>query len=97
LAVGCTAHADTDTKGTNMHPSTHQTALGGLFATFWDDAWHTDLGRDQATILPHLPLYASMATISAVITSPLTAPTTARRRRQDACWHNERDRPSPAR
>jgi hypothetical protein len=50
--------ADTDTKGTNMHPSTHQTALGasvadllavvgvagtaGLFATFWDDAWHTE-------------------------------------------------------
>jgi hypothetical protein len=66
-----------------MHPSTHQTALGasvaglpagsaGLFATFWDDAWHTDLGRDQATIPPHLLLYASMATIGAVI-PPVTA------------------------
>jgi hypothetical protein len=66
-----------------MQPSTHQTAPGasvagllavvvvagsaGLFATFWDDAWHTDLGRDQATIPPHLLLYASMATIGAVV------------------------------
>jgi hypothetical protein len=35
----------------------------GLFATFWDDAWHTDLGRDQATIPPHLwlPVDASSA------------------------------------
>jgi hypothetical protein len=39
----------------------------GLFATYWDDAWHTDLGRDQATIPPHLLLYASMATIGAVV------------------------------
>jgi hypothetical protein len=39
----------------------------GLFATFWDDAWHTDLGRDQATIPPHPLLYASMATIGAVV------------------------------
>jgi hypothetical protein len=39
----------------------------GLFATFWDDAWHTDLGRDQATIPPHLLLYASMAAIGAVV------------------------------
>ncbi|HET7517509.1 MAG TPA: hypothetical protein VFN05_07420 [Actinomycetes bacterium] len=39
----------------------------GLFAIFWDDAWHTDLGRDQATIPPHLLLYASMATIGAVV------------------------------
>ena len=39
----------------------------GLFATFWDDAWHTDLGRNQATIPPHLLLYASMATIGAVV------------------------------
>jgi len=39
----------------------------GLFATFWDDAWHTDLGRDQATIPPHLLLYASMGVIGAVV------------------------------
>jgi hypothetical protein len=39
----------------------------GLFATFWDDAWHTELGRDQATIPPHLLLYGSMAVIGAVV------------------------------
>src|SRR5262245_38704857 len=39
----------------------------GLFATYWDDAWHTDLGRDEATIPPHLLLYAAMAAIGAVV------------------------------
>jgi hypothetical protein len=38
-----------------------------LFAAFWDDAWHTDLGRDQAFIPPHLLLYGSMAVIGAVV------------------------------
>jgi hypothetical protein len=38
-----------------------------LFATYWDDAWHTDLGRDQATIPPHLLLYGSVAVIGAVV------------------------------
>jgi predicted MFS family arabinose efflux permease len=38
-----------------------------VFATYWDDAWHTDLGRDQATIPPHLLLYGSMAVIGAVV------------------------------
>jgi hypothetical protein len=39
----------------------------GLFATFWDDAWHTDLGRDQATIPPHLLLYGSVAMIGGIV------------------------------
>jgi hypothetical protein len=39
----------------------------GLFATYWDDAWHTDLGRDQATIPPHLLLYGSVAVIGEVV------------------------------
>jgi hypothetical protein len=39
----------------------------GLFATYWDDAWHTDLGRDQAFIPPYLLLYGSMAVIGAVV------------------------------
>jgi hypothetical protein len=38
-----------------------------LFATFWDDAWHTDLGRDQATIPPHLLLYGSVAVVGGVV------------------------------
>lgn len=35
--------------------------LGSLFATYWDDAWHTDIGRDDALIPPHLLLYGSVA------------------------------------
>ncbi|WP_327582323.1 hypothetical protein OHA25_41215 [Nonomuraea sp. NBC_00507] len=35
--------------------------LGSLFATYWDDAWHTDIGRDDALIPPHLALYGSVA------------------------------------
>lgn len=35
--------------------------LGSLFATYWDDAWHTDIGRDDAFIPPHLLLYGSVA------------------------------------
>lgn len=38
-----------------------------LFATFWDDAWHTDLGRDEATIPPHLLLYGSVAMIGGIV------------------------------
>jgi hypothetical protein len=38
-----------------------------LFATYWDDAWHTDLGRDNATIPPHLLLYGSVAVIGGVV------------------------------
>jgi hypothetical protein len=38
-----------------------------LFATYWDDAWHTDLGRDDATIPPHLLLYGSVTVIGAVV------------------------------
>ncbi|OHV65594.1 hypothetical protein BCD48_36485 [Pseudofrankia sp. BMG5.36] len=34
-----------------------------LFATYWDDAWHTDIGRDSATIPPHLLLYGSVAVV----------------------------------
>jgi hypothetical protein len=39
----------------------------GLFATFWDDAWHTDLGRDQATIAPHLLLYGSVGMVGGIV------------------------------
>jgi hypothetical protein len=38
-----------------------------LFATFWDDAWHTDLGRDEATIPPHLLLYGSVGMIGGIV------------------------------
>ena len=45
-------------------------AAGGavsLFATYWDDAWHTDIGRDTAFIAPHLALYGSVAVVGLVV------------------------------
>jgi hypothetical protein len=47
-------------------------ALAGsaaLFATFWDDAWHTDLGRDSAWIAPHFLLYGAMAVIGVAVSA----------------------------
>lgn len=38
-----------------------------LVATYWDDAWHTDLGRDSAMIPPHLLLYGSVAVAGVVV------------------------------
>ncbi len=38
------------------------TAAGvvALFGAYWDDAWHTDTGRDDFWIPPHLVLYAGV-------------------------------------
>lgn len=35
----------------------------GIFATYWDDAWHTDEGRDSFWTIPHLLLYGAMALV----------------------------------
>jgi hypothetical protein len=45
------------------------TAAGSvsLFATYWDDAWHTDLGRDSALIPPHAMLYGGVAVAGLVV------------------------------
>jgi len=40
---------------------------GSLFATYWDDAWHTDIGRDTALIPPHLALYGGVAITGLVV------------------------------
>ncbi len=37
--------------------------LLAVFATYWDEAWHTDLGRDSAWAAPHLLLYGSVAVV----------------------------------
>jgi hypothetical protein len=42
-------------------------AVTGLIATYWDDAWHTEVGRDSTFIPPHLLLYGSMAVIGLVL------------------------------
>ena len=35
-------------------------AAAALFATYWDDAWHTDRGRDTFWSAPHLVLYGGV-------------------------------------
>lgn len=32
----------------------------GVFGTYWDDAWHTDRGRDSFLIAPHVALYVGI-------------------------------------
>ncbi len=34
-----------------------------IFATYWDEAFHTDVGRDKAWSAPHLLLYGSVAVV----------------------------------
>ncbi len=44
--------------------------IGGLialFGTYWDDAWHTDLGRDTFFSPPHLALYGGVALAGATV------------------------------
>lgn len=37
--------------------------LLAVLATYWDEAWHTDVGRDTAWSAPHLLLYGSVALV----------------------------------
>ena len=34
-----------------------------VFATYWDEAWHTDVGRDSAWAAPHVLLYGSVGVV----------------------------------
>lgn len=43
-------------------------ALGALFGGYWDDAWHTERGRDSFLILPHIFIYAGVAGIGSMLT-----------------------------
>src|SRR5260221_14163008 len=38
-----------------------------LAATYWDDAWHTDIGRDSAWTPPHVALYGAVAVAGMVV------------------------------
>jgi hypothetical protein len=38
-----------------------------VFATYWDEAWHTDVGRDTALSAPHLLLYGAVGAVGAVV------------------------------
>ena len=51
-------------------------ALGAavaLFGTYWDDAWHTDRGRDSFFVAPHLVLYGGVLVSGLVVASWLLA------------------------
>lgn len=41
--------------------------LLAVFATYWDEAWHTDLGRDSAWAAPHVLLYGSVAVVGLAV------------------------------
>ncbi len=46
--------------------------IGGMVAllgTYWDDAWHTDRGRDSFAIPPHLLLYGGVLLVGAAVVS----------------------------
>ncbi len=38
-----------------------------LFGVYWDDAWHTDRGRDETLSAPHVALYAGVALAVGVV------------------------------
>ena len=52
-------------------------SLAALFGGYWDDAWHTDRGRDSFFILPHIFIYAGVAAIGGAL--GLWVASTARR------------------
>lgn len=41
--------------------------LLALFGVYWDDAWHTDKGRDAFLAPPHIALYAGISLTGAVL------------------------------
>jgi hypothetical protein len=63
--------SDVDSPSITLSPAYGALAAAGgavsLFATYWDDAWHTDIGRDTALIAPHLALYGSVAAVGLVV------------------------------
>jgi hypothetical protein len=42
--------------------------LAAFLGTYWDDAWHTDFGRDDFFIPPHMVLYTGITLMGAVAT-----------------------------
>jgi hypothetical protein len=56
---------------TAVTPTSATAALIGLvlalFGVYWDDAWHTDRGRDSTLSAPHIALYAGVALAVGVV------------------------------
>ena len=43
-------------------------AMSALAGGYWDDAWHTERGRDSFFIAPHIAIYAGIAAAGAALT-----------------------------
>jgi hypothetical protein len=43
-------------------------SASALIGGYWDDAWHTDRGRDAFLIAPHIAIYAGIATAGGALT-----------------------------
>lgn len=61
--------------------------LVALFGTYWDDAWHTDLGRDTFFSPPHLALYGGVALAGAAVMLWLLLRLRTHSRWRDAVGH----------
>ena len=62
-------------------------AMSALAGGYWDDAWHTERGRDAFFIAPHIAIYAGIATAGAALT--LWALLTARTHGTAAIWRHK--------
>ena len=38
-----------------------------IIATYWDGAWHSEIGRDSTFAPPHVLLYSSIAAVALII------------------------------
>jgi len=60
-----------DAQSRSLHPALAAVALAGAVAAlgggYWDDAWHTERGRDTFFIAPHLAIYGGITLIGGVL------------------------------
>lgn len=42
-------------------------SISGLFGIYWDEAWHTDIGRDTFWSPPHMYMYVGIALVGAAV------------------------------
>ncbi|MGH2899425.1 MAG: hypothetical protein ACRDMZ_12175 [Solirubrobacteraceae bacterium] len=61
--------------------------MSALAGGYWDDAWHTERGRDTFFIAPHIAIYAGIATAGAALT--LWVLLTARTHGTAAIWRHK--------
>ena len=91
---------DNQTQPLSMPPALVALVFAGAAAAlaggYWDDAWHTERGRDEFFIAPHIAIYAGIAVAGA--RSSLWALLVARRAGRSAVWsHRPLARGAPCR